>query len=227
MNGFESIFERIFQNSHWSEDIKKLLQDPLWGYARGFNLLLWIGVIITLITTALVLFKRSRKEGILVSQKRIYAGFGVLLSFFSITITFYMLAYNIEPYFDLLKELGYTFSILGPVPIILAIENYMFKKTKHFFSIFSIALAIFCIIFLFISTNSSVLRTITGSGAIVLILLFFILYMKIIALSVGRIRSKSIITFLGLLCIAVAILLDSEAVMEAGIPLFIAPSIYI
>ncbi|MHA1872286.1 MAG: hypothetical protein ACTSXF_15200, partial [Promethearchaeota archaeon] len=101
MNGFESIFERIFQNSHWSEDIKKLLQDPLWGYARGFNLLLWIGVIITLITTALVLFKRSRKEGILVSQKRIYAGFGVLLSFFSITITFYMLAYNIEPYFDL------------------------------------------------------------------------------------------------------------------------------
>ncbi|MHA1340497.1 MAG: hypothetical protein ACTSRZ_10215 [Promethearchaeota archaeon] len=221
------IMNKIFQNSKWPEEIKKLMEDPIWGYARGANLALWICVIISLAISAIILIHRSNKEGIIESQKWIYRGFGFMLICFGITTIFYLYSYNIEPYFDLLKEIGYTFSISAPIPIILAIEKYMFKKTKHFFSIFSIGLAIFCIIFIFLSTESSKLRTITQAGAPIIMFVFFILYVKVIALSIGKIRRKAMITFMGLFCIGIAILLDSEAIMLMGIPLFIAPLIYI
>jgi len=219
-------FKNIFQNSRWGDDIKKLMEDPLWGYARGYNMLLWIGVVLSLMISAIVLINRGRRKDIIISQKWIYRGFGFFLICFGITVIFYLFAYNIEPYFDLLKECGYTFSIIAPILLILTIEKYMMTKTRRFFSIFSIGLAIFCIIYIFLSTESSTLRTITQSGAPVLMLIFVLLYIKVILLSIGKIRQKAIITFIGLLCIGIAIILDSEAVMLTGIPLFIAPIVY-
>ncbi|GAB4307767.1 MAG: hypothetical protein Kow0069_05560 [Promethearchaeota archaeon] len=215
----------VFVNQY-PDWLRPLLDDPTWGYMRGFNLLAWASVVALMWGFALVFVHRARGADLLDSQRTLFRSMAFLFFSLSASIIAYAYAYHVEPAYELGKELGYTASVVSLLPVIYTVEKYMLPATRRLFTVFGCALAGVCVVFLFTPELSETLRTLTQVTTPVLAGTFFVLYLVVAAKSTGQVRARAVRTIVGMLLVIGAITLDSEAVMEAGAPLILAPLVY-
>jgi hypothetical protein len=211
------------QHSIWPEWLKILMQNPLWGYMRGVNLGIWIALVAILLFIAGILLHRSRGGDIIPSQMWLFRSFALFFIFTACTYLSYMLAYNLEPFYNLFLTLGYTFGIISVIPIIATIEKYILIRTRHVITIFTIILFGIALFVVINPTYSPILRVITQSSAPILGFVVLILYLIVIKNSTGSLRQKAMMTLIGFILIMVGMALDSESIMKAGFPLIISP----
>jgi hypothetical protein len=220
----------ILQNSEWAPWLKELLADPLWGYVRGVNLILWLIAITTMYLVGLVFFKRAKATD-LDSQKSLFRSFGLLFMIMGLTRISFIVGYFIEPWYNFLLALGYCFGALAMLPLVFTLEKYLIKQTKRFFSLVGVILTIVGFAFLYVTLEnprlSELSRTLQNIGMPVLASAFLILYGWVIKNSAGDIRKKALMTLIGMFIFVVGILLDSETLVEQ-IPatMHIAPIVF-
>lgn len=220
----------IFQNSTWDPWLSTLLQDNLWGYMRGVNLISWIAAISLMYISSLIFMRRGSRTDF-ESQKRLFQSFGLFFILMGITRISFVLAYFIESYYNFLLAIGYTFGALSLLPIVLILEKYMITQTHRFFSIIGIILVVMGFVFLFLTFQmpeiSEISRSVQNIGMPVLALSFLILYGIVIKNATGDIRKKAIMTVLGMIIFVIGILLDSENLLESNpSSMHIAPIVF-
>jgi hypothetical protein len=221
----------LLQNSQWEPWLDTLLnEDPFWGYMRGVNLISWIIAITVMYVANYIFFLRAKRTD-LDSQKALFRSFGLFFGIMGITRICFVFAYFIEPYYNLLLSIGYTTGAISLLPLILTLEKYLITQTKRFFSIVGIILTILGVVFLvltfFTPTISEVSRSLQNVGMPILALAFVILYSIVIKYSTGTIRTKAIMTLLGMFIFVAGILFDSETLLEQNpATMHIAPIVF-
>ena len=154
------------------------------------------------------------------SQKALFKSFGLLFAIMGITRICFVFSYFIEPYYNFLLAVGYTFGAVALLPLVYTLEKYMITQTKRFFTIVGAIMVVLGFLFLFLTFSipeiSELSRTIQDIGMPILALSFLILYGLVIKNATGIIRKKAIMTLLGLVIFVVGILLDSESLLETN-----------
>ncbi|HMF30914.1 MAG TPA: hypothetical protein VKK79_05850 [Candidatus Lokiarchaeia archaeon] len=207
----------LFQNSVWAQWLIDAMTDPVYGYARGINLFLWVGAITIMYITGIVFFVRAAKKDLPPSQVWLNRSFGLLFFLMGVTRIVFILGYIIEAYYNFLLALGYAVASLSLLPIVATFEKWATPQTKRFFTIVAIIICVIAFYFVFTPAQSALSRTIQDIGMPVVAAEFAILYIWIIKNSTGNVRKKAISTFLGALVFVVGILLDSESIIEEWI----------
>ncbi|MHA1732723.1 MAG: hypothetical protein ACTSU5_12330 [Promethearchaeota archaeon] len=219
------MFTSSFQTTQWDPWLRDLLSDPQWGYYRGVHLYMWLATIIMMYMVAMVFVHRSKAEGLLPSQKWLFLSYGLFLVLMGATRIAFVVAYFVEPWYHFLLALGYAFGAVSLLPIVFTLENFVVTATKHVFSIIGLVLSGLSFVFLFIPQESELSRTIQQVGMPFLGVAFFLLYLWLIKMSVGRVRTKAILTLLGILLFIVGTVLDSESLIEGGLSYYLSPPI--
>ncbi|MHA1819378.1 MAG: hypothetical protein ACTSVC_02825 [Promethearchaeota archaeon] len=195
----------------------------------------WLAFIILTFFLALVFIKRGLNvKSEIKSQKYIYFGYASFLYSYIITRIFFILS-DLErmhngKYYATYVLTGYIFTISALTLLIFTMEKYLVFKTKKAFSIISFIGLISTLIFLIISffnENIIILGRIMAyifSG--ITILFVFTLYLYLGLHTSGKLRRNIILSFVGLIIMAVGILSDMEYLAQAGIiPIQIPPII--
>ena len=102
----------LIQNSTWEPWLVVLLEDPIWGYTRGVNLVTWIAAISLMYAATIVFFRRAARTDF-ESQKSLFRSFGLFFAIMGITRICFIFSYFIEPYYNFLLAVGYTFGTLS------------------------------------------------------------------------------------------------------------------
>jgi hypothetical protein len=205
----------FLQTSEWDPWLKSMMADPLWGYVRGINMILWIIAISLMYIAAAIFFKRSHVKDLYPSQKAIFFGFACFFAIMGITRINFFLSYWIEPYYNLLLTIGYVFGALSFLPLIYGLEKHIITRTHFFFTIAGIITCALSAYFLFDVSESDLARTIQNIAMPVVLAGFVLLYLAMIKQSTGEIRKKVLLTFIGFVIFLAGILLDSESLFES------------
>ncbi|MHA1821755.1 MAG: hypothetical protein ACTSU2_10710 [Promethearchaeota archaeon] len=205
----------IFQETGWEQWLKDNYMDPVWGYARGYNLILWAIAILTMYIAGLIFYLRSKKVDV-VSAKWFYKSFALFFWIMGITRILFIFAYHLEAYYHAFLAYGYAFGALSLLPIVFILEKWMIHWSHRFFTIVGIVLVILGFYFAIFNFNASELsRTIQEVGMPILFLSFLILYLWLIKISTGSVRKKAVFTLIGIIITVLGIVFDGESFMEA------------
>jgi Na+-transporting NADH:ubiquinone oxidoreductase subunit NqrB len=139
---------------------------------------------------------------------------------------FYILAYNIENYYNILLIAAYIMSILSTILVISTIEKYIVTKTRFMITILAAVIILIGVIFLFIAEQSPKLRIINQVAAPVLGVFVLGLYLMVIVKSTGDLRKRALFTLFGILVLLLGMFLDTEsmmAILGSGPQLLLAP----
>jgi hypothetical protein len=223
----EGLKKMQLQNSEWEPWLEEMMADNLLGYVRGVNLVLWLIAIVTIYIVGTTFFLRAQRDGIMDSQKRFYQSFGFFFFTMGVTRIFFVASYWIEPYYNLLLVIGYSFAALSLVPLVATIEKYMITQSKHFFTAIGIILTLLSFYFIVFPSQSEISRTIQYVGMPVLGGSFILLYLFVIKNSIGSLRSKAMKTLMGMIIFTLGIILDGEDLLVSGaIPIHLPPIIF-
>lgn len=215
------------QESIWDPWLVDMMADPQFGYIRGYHLGLWVIAIACMYIAAAIFWGRSRKEGMFESQIWVFRSFALFFILMGVTRISFVIAYWVEPYYNLLLAIGYTFGAFSLLPLIATLEKYILIKTHHFFTIVGIILSVISFYFLFVPYESDLSREIQNLGMPILLAAFLILYLWMIKISTGMVRTKAIMTLLGMFVLTLGIILDGEGILESGLSIWVSPPIFI
>jgi hypothetical protein len=220
----------LLQNSEWDSWLKVLLEDSIWGYMRGVNLAFWITAISIMYLTSIVFMRRAARTDF-ESQKHLFRSYGLFFILMGITRISFVLAYFIEPYYNLLLSIGYVFGALSLLPLVFTLEKYMITQTKRLFSLIGLILVVLGFVFLILTLEfpkiSETSRTVQDIGMPIIALSYLILYGIVIKNSTGDIRKKAIMTLVGMIVFVAGILFDSENLLAINpATMHIAPVVF-
>lgn len=205
----------IFQNSEWDPWLENMMSDPVYGYVRGINMYLWIIAISLMYIAAAIFLKRSNVKDLYPSQKSIFFGYACFFALMGITRICFFFSYWIEPYYNLLLTIGYTFGALSFIPLIFGLERHIITKSHFFFTIAGVITTGLSAYFIFVPAESDTARTIQNIAMPVVLAGFVLLYLFMIKQSTGEIRKKVMLTFIGIVIFLAGVLLDSESLFES------------
>ncbi len=197
----------MFESS-WGTDLTNLIENL--GYYRSFHLVTWIIAIGMMYIVGIVIWSRSKKSGVITSQARFLQSFALLFFLMGITRVLFVFGYFYDSYFEILKTIAYAFAALSLLPIIITIEKWSLPQTHKIFSIIALVLCVVGFYFVFEPTQSEISRTIQQVTIPVLFVVFVILYVWVIKLSTGAVRTKAILALIGAFIFGLGVILDSE-----------------
>ncbi len=205
----------MFQDSAWEQWLKDLMADPIWGYYRGINLMLWLLAIGLMYGIGIVFWIRSKRSGVIPSQSWMLKSFALFFFLQGATRIVFTISYFIEPYYNLLLALGYAFGAVALLPLVFTIEKWSVPQTRRFFTILGIVIGLISFYFVIENSQSELSRMIQNFAMPVMMVLFLILYLWMIKNSTGVVRKKAILALVGALIFVIGILLDSETFIES------------
>ena len=181
------------------------------GYYFSLDYPLWIIVVFLSFLGGIIFIIRGIKTQIKI-QKGLYLGMGLLLIFLGIMRIFYIIAVRTEVDYDTITEFGYLFEILGLICLIFEFERYLIKKSKYSLTIlnlFGFCLISISIIGLISRDISRIGSTIISTANTIIIMALFIL---VIIRSVGIVKKRSKISFIGIILTFLGNFCDSELI---------------
>jgi FtsH-binding integral membrane protein len=189
---------------------------------------LWILTISLMYLVGFIIFKRSRSEDLIQSQKSLFRAYAEFLWIMGITRILFVLAYLVNGFYKTGLTWGYFFGALSLIDLIRVLEKYITPKTKFFFTGFSIVITVITLISVFLPDTSETIRLVQQMGMPVIALLFIALFGVLIKKSTGKIKKKAIQLLVAIFIIVLGIILDSEnLVLEKNIlPVYIAPLVF-
>ncbi|MBD3350683.1 MAG: hypothetical protein GF364_04265 [Candidatus Lokiarchaeota archaeon] len=222
----------LIQTSEWESWLLDIIEA---GYIRGVHLVIWISAIAIMYVAGAIFLNRSLQEGLLKSQMWVYRSFGLFFILMGITRILFVLGYFIEPFYNFLLALGYAFGALSLLPLVITLEKWLIKWSRHFFSIVGIILTILSFYFvIFDVSHSELSRTIQEIGMPIMAGSFLILYMYLIKITIGAVRKKAILTLIGMTIFVIGIVLDGERLLYGFygtsllLPMmFLSPAVFI
>ena len=125
--------------------------DP--NYMHGWDLLLWIGVILVFAIASINYFIESHKAKEMASQQWLFFGYGFFALFQSVVQFFFTIEYYYRIsaiWLNQLDAIANFIAQISMVPIIVVFEKYVLQKTKRILTIVTlvlIAISLFTIIF--------------------------------------------------------------------------------
>lgn len=198
------------------------------GYYQGLSIILWYICSIALFIFAAIFFIKAYRIDVK-EPKLGYIAYGIFGLFFGLTRLVYIIGVFSPPMYDFYVTLGYIFTVLALLPVLYILETQVFTATKKVFLIISVVCFIFSL-FAFIGAASRYL-----ASTIMWILMPFTasvimgMYLLIALKSEGKLRTKAVLIFIGILLITIGHMMDSELVIVnlSFIPLEVTPIIYI
>ncbi|MHA1439978.1 MAG: hypothetical protein ACTSPD_20705 [Promethearchaeota archaeon] len=194
----------------------------------------WIGVIIECIVIALILFKRAQGLELEVTKK-VFHGYAYFLIGFAITRLLFILSdferdiNDVSKLYTQIVILAYISSIIAFMALARVVEIHLLKSKIQFTTKLMIVMITFLLImFVFASIyfNSELIITITRIGLYtvegIAALLVIIFYVKLIMQTVGSVRKKFAINFLGIFLLFLGLFLDSE-IFQWLFPIWVYP----
>ena len=181
------------------------------------NLWLFVAFAVILLVFGVVFLVISRKQE-LESAKRIKVAFGLFGIFYGICRIVFILMF--QPFtlpqynYDLLANIAYTFGMLGFSSIVWALEKVKYEDTNYFLIAIMILTVMTGVGVIFNILNIANLR----EFILIVIMLgtpitgFFIilLYIQVIQMSTGELRTKAIYSLLGFIIMVVGITMDGQ-----------------
>ena len=189
---------------------------------------LWILTISLMYFVGFLIFRRSRSEELIQSQKSLFRAYAKFLWVMGITRILFVLAYLVDGFYKTGLTWGYFFGVLSLIDLIRVLEKYITPQTRFFFTGFSIVITLVTLVSVFLPETSETIRLIQQYGMPVIALLFFGLFGVLFKRSTGKIKKKAIQLLLAMIVIIVGIVLDSEnLVLEKNLlPVYIAPIVF-
>ncbi len=189
------------------------------GYLEGPELYLWF-ISIGVLWLGFVLFMIKAPKIELKSQKMHYIAFGFFSLMFGLTRLLFIIAIFIPDNYDFYTTLGYITSLVGIIFFLYVLETYLIqKKTKRIFFLISLITFIISTIALFGGTSRYLALQIQYILLPIVLGAVALLYFYLIVKTTGALRKKIIGILLGMVLIALAQILDSEAFITA-FPIF-------
>ncbi len=185
------------------------------GYYFSWDFPVWIASIIIGFLGVVVFYWRGKKAEI-ASSKSLFFGIAFLFFFLSLArISFIIAIWNTTANYDSVVNYGYIFEVAGITCLFIEIERAIIKQTHYvmtIFSLFGVIVGILTEFTLIAIDISRVLSTLISSVDTILIILIFLYLVKS---STGSVRRRTILSFIGIVCIFVGWLFDSEIIYEA------------
>ncbi len=185
------------------------------GYYFSWDFPVWVASIIIGFIGVIIFYGRGKKAEI-PSSKALFFGIAILYLFLALTrICFIVAVWSTTVSYDSMANYGYIFEVAGITCLFFEIERAILKQTHFGMTIFSfigILVGIFTEIALLDRDVSRILSTLISSIDTILIILIFLYLVKT---STGSIRRRTTVSFIGIVCIFVGWLFDSEIIYEA------------
>ncbi len=180
------------------------------GYLEGPELYLWF-VSIGVLWLGFVLFMIKAPKIEMKSQRMHYIAFGFFSLMFGLTRLLFITAIFIPDNYDFYTTLGYITSLVGIIFFLYVLETYLVQKTKRIFFYISLITFIFSTIALFGGTSRYLALQIQYILLPIVLGAVALLYIYLILKTTGALRKKIIGILVGMVLIALAQILDSEA----------------
>jgi hypothetical protein len=197
-------------------------------YLHGMNLMLWlIGIIILIIASGMVFIEARQVKTESSSQNWILWSYGFFAIGNALTHILFIFAFNFVQFYDPLVNLAYIAGISGFLPFVVVVEKYILPQTKHIFTIIAIIINLIVIYPLFDQSQTEFSRITQKVGSPIIFGVFACLIIYLIFKSSGSLRKKSLMIFIGVGILSIALILDSnELVITQSPPLWVTPIIY-
>lgn len=130
--------------------------------------------------------------------------------FFGLTRVCYLIGVLLPVDYDFWAILGYVFQLIAMSALLFEFERSIVKKTKYSLTIFSLFGTAVAILSLSESINRDIsmnLSTIVSTADTILIIVIFI---YVIVKSTGIVRTRTLISFVGIIMVFIGQLLDTE-----------------
>ncbi len=197
------------------------------------DILWYVAIALLFLSFIFFLLKAIKIE--IISQKRVYLGYGLFLLLFGFTRLFFLFSWRCGnafegcQYFYLI--LGYLVGTFGLIIIIFLLETYLLKTRKI---LTSITIILFCIILIILfgfpsQEGREFALMMTYILLPIVIVTISISYIYLIIQSSGLSRKKAIGAFIGLFLISIGHLMNTSFFYSIlpGAPGFLAPIVMI
>jgi len=186
---------------------------------------LWIFALIYLFLIGTFFIAKSLKTSEEIkARKQMYRAIALFFYFYIVKRTFFILsdferdAHGDTQLFYRYTALAYVFYIIAFLNLIFITEKYVINRSKYILTyLFLIALIINIMIFLFFPDLMPIIRYFNYAILYTEVVVLLIIYSYLAINTTGEPRKKSIFTIIGLIVIAMAEFLESEALIMSGI----------
>jgi hypothetical protein len=185
---------------------------------------LWIFALIYLFLIGTFFIVKSLKASEEIkARKQMYRAIALFFYFYIIKRTFFILsdferdANGDTQLFYRYTALAYVFYILALLNIIYITEKYVINRSKYVLTYLFLIGLIVNIIMLFFPELMPIIRYFNYAILYTEVLVLIIIYAYLAINTTGQLRKKAIFTIIGLIVIAVAEFLESEALIMSGI----------
>lgn len=182
----------------------------------------WIIVMIYLGIIGILLIIRSLKAEIK-SLKETQRAYAIFLFMYAIGRIFFIfsdyerLAHSESPLYHQFVIIAYIFIIIGLLIVIYVLESHVITKTKHVITYIILILLGVNIIMIFFPHLVPVVRFVNYGLLYAEAILILLIYLYLIINTSGRLRTKSTLIALALICMIVGAILDADALITARI----------
>lgn len=194
-------------------------------YMHGFNLFLWISMIVLYLLVGTFIFFKQSNETDVPTQKWLFASYGTFALGMGMCRVFFVLAFNdIGGQYQLLLHIGFLMGSISFTPVIFVYEKFIVKNTKKVFTILALVLLGISIYGVIDPTQKTLDLISQRIGGPILGVIFAYLYFVMLFNTSGELRRNSWLMLIGMLFIAFGMIFDSfEIVINPLIPLWISP----
>ncbi|MHA1822066.1 MAG: hypothetical protein ACTSU2_02150 [Promethearchaeota archaeon] len=199
------------------------------NYYKSDDFYLWIIVIAMTFIGAYIFWNRTKKSGTDI-QKSLFFGISGMMIFLGVMRIFYLYAVILGyDNYDFWTNLGYISGMTGMTILLYAFEKTIIKKTHYLLTIISTIGAIMGILSAFKIVprhlTLSFIRVVATLDTLLILILYFYLVIK----TIGVLKRKVFLSFLGIISLFMGNTLDSEMIFSIWptMPLELAPSLMI